>query len=327
MSQPLVSVIIPLYNRKHLISRCVKSVCDQTYPYLEIIVVDDGSTDEPDEVLAELACDERVKVLRKSNGGVSSARNMGLDSASGEYVQFVDSDDLLLASAIERCVEVCEKEQAEGVAYGFAKQTVDTNESRDYTILRKEQCVATVMAKGLLCAPVNKLFRRSKLQELRFIENISMGEDFIFNLSYFSECEKTILLQAHLYYVYIEGSQSLSRRYDPNGFNDVKAQISAINAYLSTPREQIIVDILKRYLWGCYVGWMRKVCDRSGLPFRKKIDTLRLCANDEDVAPLAPYAVKYPIECVFLSKKWLFLFPFVYTLRLKISALKRFIFR
>lgn len=327
MSQPLVSVIIPLYNRKHLISRCVKSVCDQTYTNLEIIVVDDGSTDEPDDVLEKLAKDSRIRILRKPNGGVSSARNMGLDSAVGEYVQFVDSDDFLLASAIERCVVVCEKEQAEGVVYGFAKQTCDTKESRDYTLLFKEECVASVMERGLLCGPVNKLFRRSKLQELRFIENISMGEDFIFNLSYFSECEKTVLLHAHLYYIYREDCQSLSCRYNPNGFNDVKAQISTVNAYLSTPRERTTVDKLKRYLWGCYAGWMRKVCDRSGLPFRKKIDTLRLCANDEDVTALKSYAFKYPIECVFLSKKWLLLFPFAYALRLKISALKSFIFR
>lgn len=327
MSQPLVSVIIPLYNRKHLISRCVKSVCDQTYPHLEIIVVDDGSTDEPDEVLAELAKDSRVRIIRKPNGGVSSARNLGLDTATGKYIQFVDSDDVLLTSAVQRCVDVAEKEQATEVVYGFAQQPTDTEQSTDYSLLAGEECVAVLMSRGLLCGPVNKLFRKDLIGNLRFSENISWGEDFIFNLKYTSSCNKVTLLHASLYYVYDSDSGSLSRRYDPRGFDDAKAQIAAVNTYLSTPRKQTTVNIMKGYLWMCYLECARKVCNRSRLPFGEKIRFLRLWAQDKDIIELNSYAHTYPWECFCLAKNWSFLFPFAYALRLKLSALKNFISR
>lgn len=323
MSQPLVSVIIPLYNRKHLISRCVKSVCDQTYAHLEIIVVDDGSTDKPDEVLAELAKDTRVKILRKPNGGVSSARNMGLDAATGKYIQFVDSDDMLLASAIRRCVDTAEKEQAAEVAYGFTLQPTEREQSSAYTLLEGEACVAVLMSRGLLCGPVNKLFRKDKIGKLRFEKNVSWGEDFIFNLTYTSSCQKIVLLHASLYYVYRDNNSSLSCRYDPRGFDDAKAQIAAVNAYLATPRELSTQIILKFYLWMCYLECARKVCDRSRLPFREKMRLLRQWSQDEDIVALAPYAQKYPMECFCLAKNWLFLFPFAYALRRKLTFLKK----
>ena len=96
MQTPLISVIIPVYNVEAYLPRCLDSVIQNTYRNLEIICVDDGSTDGSPEILRDYAQrDARITVITKENGGVSSARNAGLDRATGEFVAFIDSDDFV----------------------------------------------------------------------------------------------------------------------------------------------------------------------------------------------------------------------------------------
>ena len=91
---PLISVIVPVYNVETLLPRCVDSILTQTYECLEVLLVDDGSTDASGEICEQFAKkDTRIRVIHKENGGLSSARNAGLDVASGDYIGFVDSDD------------------------------------------------------------------------------------------------------------------------------------------------------------------------------------------------------------------------------------------
>ena len=110
---PLISVIIPVYNSERYLRRCVDSVIGQTYEYLEIILVDNGSTDSSGALLAEYAAkDPRMRVVEKENGGLSSARNAGLDAFRGEWVTFVDSDDWIPPYAVE-CFERAALESGE----------------------------------------------------------------------------------------------------------------------------------------------------------------------------------------------------------------------
>ena len=103
--KPLVSVIVPVYNVKEYLTRCVKSIIDQTYQNLEVILVDDGSTDGTSALCDELArCDERIRVFHKENGGSSCARNFGISKAQGTYLGFVDSDDYISPEMYERLV-------------------------------------------------------------------------------------------------------------------------------------------------------------------------------------------------------------------------------
>ena len=127
---PLVSVIIPVYNLGHHLQHCFKSVANQTYRNLEILLVNDGSTDDSLNICNQFAdLDNRVRVIDKKNGGVSSARNIGLDNAHGEYIAFIDGDDIiapfyieeLLIGCSDSVLSICMHERINTYAHSFKK--------------------------------------------------------------------------------------------------------------------------------------------------------------------------------------------------------------
>ena len=120
MDEKLVSVIIPAYNIEDYIGRCLDSIISQTYKNLEIIVVDDGSRDYTGEILDNYAKkDRRIKVIHKENGGVSSARNKGIEAAEGDYIGFIDGDDLIEPGMYKTLVDLLEEENADIAHCGY----------------------------------------------------------------------------------------------------------------------------------------------------------------------------------------------------------------
>lgn len=123
MSEPLVSVIVPVYNTEAYLKECVDSIVNQTYQNLEIILVDDGATDGCPRICDEYAVeDQRVQVIHKENAGASKAREAAILVAKGSYIMFVDSDDWLELQTIESCIEVAEKNEDECVLFGYVKE-------------------------------------------------------------------------------------------------------------------------------------------------------------------------------------------------------------
>lgn len=115
----IVSIIVPIYKVEAELPRCVDSLRAQTYPYIEIVLVDDGSPDRCGEICGEYAArDSRIRVIHKMNGGLSSARNAGLDAATGEYILYVDSDDTIEPELIEVCMQAIERTGAEAAQFG-----------------------------------------------------------------------------------------------------------------------------------------------------------------------------------------------------------------
>ncbi|WP_238321799.1 glycosyltransferase family 2 protein [Carnobacterium jeotgali] len=114
---PLVSVIVPVYNVEMYIEECLDSIVKQTYRELQIIVVDDGSTDMSNQKVKPYLSDSRIQFIEQANKGLSGARNTGLEVASGEYVLFVDSDDYLEANAIKELVYLMEKDQVDLIRF------------------------------------------------------------------------------------------------------------------------------------------------------------------------------------------------------------------
>ena len=121
MDEKLVSVIIPAYNIEDYIGRCLDSVLSQTYKNLEILVVDDGSSDCTGEILDDYEKkDQRIRVIHKENGGVSSARNIGIEAATGDYIGFVDGDDLMEPEMYKTLVNLLKEENADIAHCGHA---------------------------------------------------------------------------------------------------------------------------------------------------------------------------------------------------------------
>ena len=120
MDEKLVSVIIPAYNIEDYIGRCLDSVLSQTYKNLEILVVDDGSSDCTGEILDDYEKkDQRIRVIHKENGGVSSARNIGIEAATGDYIGFVDGDDLMEPEMYKTLVNLLKEENADIAHCGY----------------------------------------------------------------------------------------------------------------------------------------------------------------------------------------------------------------
>lgn len=280
---PLVSVIVPLYNRKSYIARCVGSVLHQGFRDWELIIVDDGSTDHPEEILTQLqAQDARIRVVYQPNGGVSSARNAGLSVAEGEYIQFLDSDDALLPESLEQSISAARHTQADVVAFCSLKKSVRVQKNVEETPLvfhEAQTAISFLMQRGLLCTPWNKLWRKDLIGEVRFPEGVSWGEDFIFNLSVFSACHTCAYLQKQLYDMAEESPLSLSHTYSPNGFSDLLAQAQAIDALLQKMPSAEMQKCFDDYLWACYMQCVKKLSVGAALSYTQKLEVLRQWAS------------------------------------------------
>ena len=169
-----ISVIVPVYNVEQYLERCVDSIINQTYTNLEIILVNDGSTDNSGKLCDELAKkDERIRVIHKENGGLSDARNRGIDEAESDLVGFIDSDDYIDSDMYEVLLKNLNNTDADlsmCALYDVYNNTPEAQVANKETWeLSSEQAIKMVMeAKILSVTAVNKLYRKSLFSDLKF---------------------------------------------------------------------------------------------------------------------------------------------------------------
>ena len=228
-SQPLITVIVPVYNIMEYLPRCVHSITAQTFKNLQIILVDDGSTDGTADLCDKLASeDSRIKVYHKENGGSSSARNMGLKHAEGAYVGFIDSDDYIEPGMYEKLLAGIEKSGAYIAQVGRDEIDEEGNRLPDICIPpEKAKLYSNVeFLRELLlhkgdCSFCTKLFRRELFEEREFPIG-KLNEDFRLLVHMLTEGEGILSLPDRCYHVfYRQGSNS--RKKDKNEFSRVFA--------------------------------------------------------------------------------------------------------
>ena len=227
--QPLITVIIPVYNIMEYLPRCVKSVCGQTYPNLEILLVDDGSTDGTGALCDELGqTDARIRVLHKPNGGSSSARNLGLDNAGGEYIGFVDSDDYISPQMYELLYEAMEKYQVRVTQIGRDELDEQGKRLPDICVppAAEERIDSKKFLRELLmhrgdCSFCTKLFHRSVLEGKHFPVGV-LNEDFHFLVQLLPEIGDVVSLPEQTYHVFYRVGSN-SRKKDREQFSRVFA--------------------------------------------------------------------------------------------------------
>ena len=239
----MVSVIIPVYKTEKYLDQCIESVVNQTYRNLEIILVDDGSPDCCPQICDAWAeKDSRIRVIHKENGGLSSARNMGIDIAEGEFVCFFDSDDFVAANTIELAYEAANREKADVVAFGFCSVNSEGEHIIEYVPTPEKQIyeneeiqvrflpdllgpnlrtgkASNLWMSACMCLISAKLFENTGYRFRSEREIIS--EDVFFLLGLYQYVRKVIILEETLYF-YRENQSSISRSYCPDRFQKIK---------------------------------------------------------------------------------------------------------
>ena len=206
-SYPLISVIVPVYNVDRYLVRCVDSIINQTYKNLEIILVDDGSTDKSPQICdSYLQKDTRIRVVHKQNGGLSSARNAGLDTATGEYIAFVDSDDYILPEMYEVLFRLIDENNADMAVSSYQKvdeagiplQSKNTN-GKDEVLSGDE--VLSIGMKDIDMMACSKLYKSSifdDIDDIRFPEG-RLHEDEFTTHHILSKCSRIVSTSARMY--------------------------------------------------------------------------------------------------------------------------------
>lgn len=234
MNSPLVSIIVPVYNTEKYVSECLNSLIQQSYAHIEIIAVDDGSTDNSLKILNDISAkDRRLKVFSQRNQGVSAARNLALKKATGEYIMFVDADDWIDSSTIEECLQAIG--DADVCFFTYIREF--TNRSLPKSLFPQTQIFATEACKQLqrrIIGPIGeelanpgmldslgtiwgKLYRKEILNGTEFIDLkvIGTAEDSLYNCNVFRKVKKAIYLNKAFYHYRKFNSGAETKKYKP----------------------------------------------------------------------------------------------------------------
>ncbi|NLN05510.1 MAG: glycosyltransferase [Clostridiaceae bacterium] len=236
MNRELVSVIVPVYNTEKYLKKCIDSILNQTYKDIELILVDDGSTDKSLEILREYEKqDNRVVVITQENKGVSEARNTGLEAATGRYIGFFDSDDYISLNMIEHLVGILEDGYdfaSCGWLYETEEGKTEQSTSGSIKVLETRNDILTCMFEQGGCAPnvCNKLLRGDIIKQhgIRFPKGIKIGEDMIMLCEYVLNCGKGFYDPNPLYHYVTRKDSAYHKRivkgsFDESFVNEIKA--------------------------------------------------------------------------------------------------------
>ena len=250
---PKVSIIIPIYNTAKYLPKCLDSILDQTYQNLEVILIDDGSTDNSGKIADDYAKkDQRIKIIHQKNAGQSSARNRGLKNATGNYISFVDSDDTITKTFIEKllfknrdtALSVC------GIRYKRLRQhsvenvyinplrSIRPNESKKAYILY------LLAIDGRIYSSVNKLYKADIAKNLKFDESINFAEDTKFVLNYLKAVKSAnINFVLEPLYIYNYGTETSTISSAATNWHNWQAQYKDLKTWLGK------IPTLKEKFW------------------------------------------------------------------------------
>lgn len=280
-----ISVIVPVYNVEKYLVQCVESICGQTYRNLEIILIDDGSTDSSVSLCDELAKkDERIVMCHKANGGLSDARNTGLDMACGEYICFVDSDDFICAQMLEHLymriqhdcsdLAVCQyrvvDEQGRECKNSFASGALLKPEG----VWGKEQYWKELYdGNSAFCVVAwNKLYKRELFEKLRY-ENGKIHEDEFIIASIVERCKRISIVESPLYCYRYRSESIMGSGYSLKNLDKVEALIARAQYFLGSGQEELAGRTLVKA-----AGLLSEGCHRLDMgekENRRRYDLLR----------------------------------------------------
>ena len=293
---PKVSVIVPVYGVEKYVSKCIESVLNQTYSDWELILVDDGSPDRSGAICDEYAQkDCRIKVIHKENGGVSSARNKGLDNATGEWVTFLDSDDYLQSDTLQSLFDAVETyPMADLIDYPILRDAgSEDGEKLDAvkttTVITSIRDIERYWYLNPRFESCSRLYKREKLEDIRFDPSMRIGEDTVFFMHYLMRCDTIVAIPNGLYaYCYRKSSAMGTAQKDKLVTNELsmlelmgekvwkRSILAAILYRMIIPKLQENKIAFRDVV--CYKQYLDKIgvsnLIQSSLPFKAKIIVL-----------------------------------------------------
>lgn len=219
-----VSIIIPVYNAEKYIDKCICSVLGQTYRNIEVIIIDDGSTDESYNKIKEYAKnDKRINITRRENKGVYKTRIEGIEKSTGEYIMFVDSDDWIDNNMIENMISLIYKYQADICRCGIEFESErEKKERKVFNATEKEICIEKTLFKEKIykkfittynfCSVDTQLIRKNKIELKKINTSLCFAEDLQFNLNLYTNVEKIVFTEKN-YYHYTENKEGITKTY------------------------------------------------------------------------------------------------------------------
>lgn len=320
----LMSVVVPVYNVENYLDRCVESILSQTYKDIEVILVDDGSTDSSGEICDKWKLmDDRVRVVHKLNGGLSDARNAGMEEAKGQYICFFDSDDWVESDILEKAYSVAA--EAEVIVWGFRKDFVDLNgqiedsilvSPPDYKIQKCEANCDFLLNRSMMALvgyAWNKLYRLDFIRQhgFRFVKGVSLVEDILFNAPIFCNASCVRLIAACGNHYIQRSRETLGSIFYPDYFDLKQEACRAREDILRT--YGVSIEAIKKYMSGEYFAGLKSSCRMACVSLSKKDSKeymKRILSSPEGKRIIRAYHAKGKdvlIKLVFATRQyWLY---------------------
>ena len=274
-----ISIIIPIYNCENYVKNCINSLLEQTYSNIEILLIDDGSTDNSYEVCKKFSMkDNRIKVFHKENGGVSSARNFGIKVSTGEYISFIDSDDWVDERYCEILLNGIKKEaDLSVVGFNQTKEVKKITVSYDdnYEVLNTNEAYRYIFREfNFFGFPWNKLYKKSIIELLGdkpFDEDIHACEDTLFNSRYLTKCSNNIVYNKSHLYCYYQRLDSATKIKEVNSkkLSVFKSLDEIEKIYLEFSKENLVYLYIF-YLYNYYLLQILIINTKSSIKLDKK---------------------------------------------------------
>lgn len=246
-TQTRVSIIVPVFNAEKFLSKCIDSVLSQTCQGLELILVNDGSSDQSEEIINNFIHDNRVLYLKQDNKGVSSARNLGLSRASGEYIIFVDSDDYLVLDSLDGRIEKARNTDLLISNYykvnnvGIKDKIEHINEDKIISVVEALCTISPKSEIGYQGYLWNKVFRRDIIKKngILFDSSVAYGEDRLFIGQYMTCCKKIKISKESVYCYRLNDSGAMASFYTitKRNYEKVKSEITGLEKIEKCVRE------------------------------------------------------------------------------------------
>lgn len=304
----MISVIIPVFNAEKYLDRCLKNIINQTYRDIEIIIIDDGSHDSSWKIIENNKnIDSRIVAVHQENKGVSSARNLGISLARGEFIVFVDADDFPKKNMCEILISHLSND-VDLVASGIKviKKNYSYNQCHTQDLLIDKSNLSNVFnslfALGTINTPFAKLFRKNNIINL-FLEDSVLGEDLIFNLAYIDNMQQKIYISHESLYDYNSANEaSATKRFREHDFAQIVKLYNSVNKFRL--KNKILIepgDSIDRRLFYDGIQYLN-MAYLSDIEKKKKRYLLDLCIEDKTFARVCQYRYNTNIKYNFLGK-------------------------